>query len=37
MEGLQVSRVIPEGYYAEPVKSETTDTPVEEEVTEENL
>ncbi len=37
MEGLQVSRVIPEGYYAEAAKEEATDTPVEEEVTEENL
>ena len=37
MEGLVVSTVIPEGYYAEDVKEEATDTPVEEEVTEENL
>lgn len=37
MEGLVVSTVIPEGYYAEAAKGETTDTPVEEEVTEENL
>ena len=34
MEGLVVSTVIPEGYYAEAAKEEATDTPVEEEVTE---
>ena len=37
MEGLVVSTVIPEGYYAEAAKEEATDTPVDEEVTEENL
>lgn len=43
MEGLQVSQVIPEGYYAEVVKEDApsqdgTDEPVEgEEVTEETL
>lgn len=37
MEGLVVSTVIPEGYYAEAAKEEATDTPVEEEVTEDNL
>ena len=29
MEGLVVSTVIPEGYYAEAVKEDATDTPVE--------